>query len=355
MPVGELESDCVRALVREVLAGVVLKGTMERLSEPWVLYEIVVKVVGLVGSEGVVNRVNGVEGGKGEKGKVGGGKEEKEKEKPKEKEKEKEKDKPPHRRRSSTASKPNGHPLSEKRPPTPRLPPTPPPPPPPPPPPSHPTLSIPPTLDTLLTLTSRALSLLRTFLTTLLHTLHTPPPPPPRLKPLLSMSIFPLITTTLNLPSLQPWLLGNLALLSRPFTSRSTRPGAVLDTLLSEAVRRRLQSSDIAVSVLASARGTLFPGNGPMAPGRPEPTSAEKERVRRGAEEAVLRALPGRVRALWAREGEVGRWLEVWGDKEVNKHLLYSVLDLVVGRVVPELVEMGPAEVRRGRVSVEGE
>lgn len=71
-----------------------------------------------------------------------------------------------------------------------------------------------------------------------------------------------------------------------------------------------------------------------------------------------MAVVPARIRALWfgtvetevLRERVRERYLDVWADREVNRHLLYQVLDLVVARVAPELVEMGPAEVRRARV-----
>ena len=44
--------------------------------------------------------------------------------------------------------------------------------------------------------------------------------------------------------------------------------------------------------------------------------------------------------------------LKVVQDKEINKHLLYNLLDLIVGKLIPELTEEGPAELRRGRVGV---
>lgn len=68
-----------------------------------------------------------------------------------------------------------------------------------------------------------------------------------------------------------------------------------------------------------------------------------------------MAAIPSALRALWFPRVDLRAqvremYLDVWADKEVNKHLLYQVLDLLVARVAPEMVDMGPAEVRRGRV-----
>lgn len=297
-----------------------LWNAIDKLSEPWAIYEIIAKLLGLLSGSAAPPPDS-------------------------EPSPEKPYSKPSdgRRRRSSTKSP---APISEK---PPLPPPSPPPTPPTPPTPTYAPLLIPPALDTLLTLASRGLGLLRTFFVSLLHTVHTPAVPPPRTKPVLRMSIFRLASTFLQLPLLQPWLLGNLQLLSRPFTTRSTPPGAVLDALLSSAIHARLSDPALAAAVLQVAREALF------APPRPQPCPTK---VRAAAEDALVAAVPARIRTLWfgtaetdaLRERVGERYLEVWADREVNRHLLYQVLDLVVARVAPELVEMGPAEVRRGRV-----
>lgn len=292
----------------------VLWNTIEKLSEPWAIYEIITKLLGLLSGSAASPPDPEPE--------------------PEEPEKPSPKPSDGRRRRSSTKGL---TPISEK----PSLPP--------PPAPTYAPLLIPPALDALLTLASRGLGLLRTFLASLLHTIHTPTPAPPRAKPLLRMSIFRLASTFLQLPSLQPWLLGNLLLLSRPLTTRATPPGAVLDALLSSTVHARLSDPSLVASALQIAREALF------APPRPEPCPT---RVRAAAEDALVAVVPARIRALWFGTAETEtlrtrvreRYLDVWADREVNRHLLYQVLDLVVARVAPELVEMGPAEVRRARV-----
>lgn len=309
----------------------VLWNTVDKLSEPWAVYEIITKLLGLLSGGG------------------GGGDPSGEPDREPDPEPEKPETKPSNgirRRSSTTASKTTTTAatiaMSEK----PSLP-TPPPPPPP-----YAPLLIPPALDSLLTLASRALGLLRTFLASLLHTIHTPVAPPVREKPLLHMSIFRLAATYLRLPSLQPWLVGNLLLLTRPLTTRTNPAGAVLDALLSSAVNTQLSSPALAALALRLARDSLFVA--PPPPPRPQPCPS---RVRAAAEDAIVDAIPHMLRTLWfpGEDDDVrGRvremYLEVWADKEVNKHLMYQVLDLVVGRVAPELVEVGPAEVRRGRV-----
>ncbi|KAL0632054.1 hypothetical protein Q9L58_009085 [Maublancomyces gigas] len=321
LPPGDLESDCERSLLREILGSMVLWNAVDKLSEPGTLYEIITKLLGLLS------------GGVDQPG---------EPDREPDPEPEKPETKPSNgsdgrrRRSSTTVSKTTTTAMSEK----------PPLPAPPPPPPPYPPLLIPPALDTLLTLASRALGLLRTFLASLLHTIHTPVPPPVREKPLLRMSIFRLAATYLRLPSLQPWLIGNLLLLTRPLTTRTNPPGAVLDALLSSVVNTQLSSPSLAAIALRLARDTLF------APPRPQPCPS---RVRAAAEDAIVDAIPSVLKTLWFPDGDARKrvrelYLEVWADKEINKYLMYQVLDLVVGRVAPELVEVGPAELRRGRV-----
>ena len=50
---------------------------------------------------------------------------------------------------------------------------------------------------------------------------------------------------------------------------------------------------------------------------------------------------------IWEVEREL---LDVWGDAYLNKHLAYSILELVVVRVLPEVGEKGVEELMRERI-----
>ena len=53
---------------------------------------------------------------------------------------------------------------------------------------------------------------------------------------------------------------------------------------------------------------------------------------------------------------QVEEILDVFGDAYLNKHLVYSILELVIVRLVPELGESTPSELlsERGVVLAEG-
>ena len=331
LPTEDLESDCERSLVREILSGMILRNVVDKLSEPYIIHELITKVLEMLrapkSAPGASEPVPGSE------------------------------KKPPiinPRRKRSYNEKissvllqhdSNGSVYEE--PPLDTVHPAP----------NYKLVRIPPAVDKLLTIAFRLLSLARAFVSSFVTSLHTPPPPR-RKKPLLRMSIFRLIPTYLHLPTLQPWTLGGLLFFTKPFTSRSTRLGVTLDNLLSSSFRAYLSSPGPLVSILQSARTTLFP-NSPTSP-KVYPTPKEKARIKRAAEKAIYDAIPTPVRGVYLgtqdpEEGltAVGQLLlEAVQDKEVNKHLVFSLLDLLVGRLAPELLEEGPAELRRGRVGV---
>lgn len=220
-------------------------------------------------------------------------------------------------------------------------------------------IRIPLAVDNLLTITFKVLSILRTYLSSFITNLHSPPPPPPRpKKPLLRMSLFRLIPSYLHLPTLQPWTLSSLLFFTKPFTSRSTRLGLTLDNLLSSSFHSYIESPSLFVRILRSARSALFPPSPELV--RTHPTPKEKAHMKLTAEEAIWEAIPSTIRRVYFGTDDKEEGLAVVGemllkvvqDKEINKHLLYNLLDLIVGKLIPELTEDGPAELRRGRVGV---
>ncbi|KAG0128243.1 PXA domain protein [Tuber indicum] len=337
LPTEDLESDCERSLVREVLSEMVLWNAVDRLSEPHIIHEIITNTLELLRAP--MNPLSAPEP-------------------PSENER-----KPPvtHTRRKRSYSEkippiplphePNGS-VKNKRFQAPEVLA--------PPPANYKLIRIHPVMDNLLTIAFKVLSLLRTYLSSFITNLHSPPPPPPRpKKPLLRMSLFRLIPSYLHLPTLQPWTLSSLLFLTKPFTSRSTRLGLTLDNLLSSSFHSYIESPKLLVKILRSARSTLFPAS-PEPVRRAHPTPKEKARIKYTAEEAIWEATPSSIRKVYFGTDDKEEGLLVVGemllktvqDKEVNKHLLYNLLDLIVGKLIPELTEEGPAELRRSRVGV---
>ncbi|CUS07607.1 unnamed protein product [Tuber aestivum] len=334
LPTEDLESDCERSLVREVLSGMVLWNVVDSLSEPHIIHEMITNTLELLRAP--MSPPSAPEPSTEDERKLPMA----------------------HTRRKRSYSEkippvplPHGHNGSAKEkfhvtevpaPPA-----------------NYKLIRIPPAVDNLLTVAFKVLSLLRTYLSSFITNLHSPPPPPPRpKKPLLRMSLFRLIPSYLHLPTLQPWTLNSLLFFTKPLTSRSTHIGLTLDNLLSSSFHSYIESPSLLVQILRSARSALFPT--PPEPVRTHPTPKEKAHIKRAAEEAIWEAIPSTVRKVYFGTGDKEEGLAVVGemllkavqDKEINKHLLYNLLDLIVGKLIPELTEEGPAELRRGRVGV---
>jgi hypothetical protein len=79
------------------------------------------------------------------------------------------------------------------------------------------------------------------------------------------------------------------------------------------------------------------------------------------AEIALMRAVPQIVRRVWWGDAnevdvavQIGRnWLDVFAEKEINKVLVVRLVDLVVARLMPELLEEGGVGIRRWRTGME--
>ncbi|PWW73398.1 hypothetical protein C7212DRAFT_285582 [Tuber magnatum] len=334
LPTEDLESDCERSLVREVLSGMVFWNVVDNLSEPHIIHEMITNALELLRAPMSPPDAPGP---------------------PPENER-----KPPmtHTRRKRSYSEKippippryerNG--TAKEKPHVSEIPASPA---------NYKLICIPPAIDSLLTVTFKVLSLLRTYLSSFITNLHSPPPPPPRpKKPLLRMSLFRLIPSYLHLPTLQPWTLNSLLFFTKPLTSRSTRLGLTLDNLLSSSFHSYIESPNLLVQILRSARSALFPN--PPEPVRTYPTPKEKAHIKRTAEEAIWKAIPSSIRKVYFGTDDKDEGLAVVGemllktvqDKDINKHLLYNLLDLIVGKLIPELTEEGPAELRRARVGV---
>ncbi|KDE09459.1 hypothetical protein MVLG_00361 [Microbotryum lychnidis-dioicae p1A1 Lamole] len=193
----------------------------------------------------------------------------------------------------------------------------------------------------------RALS---TSLSTLYHTtVSSPVPPHYRHQP----------------PLASPWISFLLVLLpSSPLLAQVTHYLSLLLSLFSSfiasltfyLINNKLCTGDLVKTVLESTTQALFP-NGHSPPKEPDPNEAQQEEIKKGCEEAIAGVLPKvAVRMLvplsgvgadksssaedeLARARALARHLMRSLDSHVaNVHLFVLVLDLIVGRVFPELV-----------------
>ncbi|KAG8351504.1 hypothetical protein FVEN_g10389 [Fusarium venenatum] len=191
--------------------------------------------------------------------------------------------------------------------------------------------------------------------------------------PILSCRVWTCLGNLLELSLRMPWLDGFLSLLQYGAVNG---PGRIaghdgpVDRLLSHHINSLFSPSNLP-PLLRTLRGVLFPNN---APGKaslfPPSSEAELHALRRRAAKSLWELLPkgvGRLYfggRLWRRgtkaEGdpsddedlldEMERLLLVLDDEYCNKHLMYSILELVLARLMPELTEKGVTELWEERL-----
>lgn len=307
LPPEDLESNCERSLLREIVSSLVFGNVLEKLSEPFMIHEIIVTLVRQLRPDLVP---------------------------------------PPEPAPAPTFRRGSVKPSQKATPP-------------PPDPPRKPRSALDRTLDLTFNILTKTFSAVYTLLSSLNEILLNPLPPRPKRRSLIRCAFPSAISTIFNLSTLQPWLPATLRLISRPFSSRASAAGALIDDLLVSKIAPHLESPKLVADMLRIARANLFPGNA-MSPTRKYPSDREKGRIRANTERVLLDVVPETLRNVWwkgldreAMEKEVGKnWLEVFSEKEINKVLIVRLLDLAVGRLLPELLESGGAEIRKQRTEM---
>ncbi|CVL08036.1 uncharacterized protein FPRO_04991 [Fusarium proliferatum ET1] len=191
--------------------------------------------------------------------------------------------------------------------------------------------------------------------------------------PILSCRVWTCLGNLFELSLRMPWLDGFLSLLQYGAVNG---PGRIaghdgpIDRLLSHHINSLFSPSNIP-PLLRTLRGILFPNN---APGKttlfPPSSEAELQALRRRAAKSLWGLLPkgvGRLYfggRLWRRSAEsecdlsddedlvdeMERLLLVLDDEYCNKHLMYSILELLLARLMPELTEKSVTELWEERL-----
>ncbi|KAI5779416.1 PXA domain-containing protein [Peziza echinospora] len=348
LPPEDLQSNCERTLIREILSGMVFGNVVDKLSEPWMLYEIITKLLApqpqtppqlpqpliTLPSPAISMPPTPITP-------LGDPLDSRKDSRasplllPRDREKA-----PGHHRRRSYAP-------SRQPPPLPPSEPTPP---------LHPILQ---KLDSTFALIFNLIMYATTALATLHIFLKAPHPAPRRQKPILRMAIFRFITTLTNIDKRQPWLTGNILLALSPITTRPA--GSFVDTFISDQFQKAIVSQALVINILSSARASMFP-NGAMGPARPYPTLEEKHLIRQNAKRTLLERIPEVVWRHYVspsatdgkREAMVDEWLDLFASKSVNKHLVIQIVELLVGRLAPELAEERAGGVVEGLLGERG-
>lgn len=202
--------------------------------------------------------------------------------------------------------------------------------------------------------------------------------------PVLAFKLWVCFGNLIELEDRKPWLGGFISLLQTAAVNGPWRIAGLdgpLDRLLSHHIQSLFDPSHLP-PLLRSLRGALFPNNSPGSSSLAAPQSEEELlALRRRAARAIRGLLPtsvarvyfggrlwrlggilgsgdnfGRSSAAVDREDdervvdELAGLLDVVGDEYCNKHLMYSVLELVFVRLMPELSEKGVMELWEERL-----
>ncbi|KAF8470546.1 PXA domain-containing protein [Kalaharituber pfeilii] len=356
LPTEDLQSHCERTLVREILSSLVLWNVVDKLSEPWMLYEIITKVLRNA-EPGVLQPTDGASTLSLQNEVFHSGEDDvsiskkdvvkRKRRKSRREERRSSKhrlqkypssDSPPRNSAPSPAPLPPLYTGSSS---------------------TTPTSPFSQHVESFITFSVVAITLALTAITSIYNFINYPPPAPRRKKPILRMSFLNFMSNFLKLDSRQPWLRGNILLALSPLAAQPA--GSFVDMILSDLFHTHVTSHALLVQILASARAAMFPSGGSMGPPRPHPTESEKLAMREAAARALVRRIPGWVKRHWfggGAEGEEERecWkvveehLDVLADKEINKHLVYQVVELLVVRLVPEVGEAVVRELLEGRI-----
>lgn len=192
---------------------------------------------------------------------------------------------------------------------------------------------------------------------------------PPRVRtpysksPLRPVVCMPIWTTPFKLAGLHlrmPWIAGSIALMRAYLLSGPGQLAATnsrLDRFLAHVFQTRVLDPAQVPKALKIVREGLFPGNA-MGAARTVPASEDVPQIKSDCAAALVQVLPRRVRDLYLgkdcsdedAKGQMEDLLDIFGDEYMNKRLVFGILDLVVCRLFPELVETGVEELLKERI-----
>lgn len=162
----------------------------------------------------------------------------------------------------------------------------------------------------------------------------------------ISVSFFNLINTIFQLSLFKPMIPATLNFVTIPLTFGKLRK--VSNRVVAFYLDKFLCNEGSIASIIKIVRNTLFPNAGSMGPGRVFPTEAEQESIRQSAYDAIYRSFPEAGKTILlgnSPEERINEFLDLFENKNVNKHLVYTLLELVISRIAPELTEMTPEEI----------
>ncbi|KAL6709310.1 hypothetical protein ACN47E_001717 [Coniothyrium glycines] len=165
-------------------------------------------------------------------------------------------------------------------------------------------------------------------------------------RPIVSMKVWSCAAQLVALDVRMPWLLGFISMLHRGVLAGPGRVGdtdGVLDRILSRAIHTRILNPAFVPTALRTVRATLFPNNGLGSP-RQIPSNEEAQQIKERCATTLLNLLPPKLAAAVFATGdralqhhEIWEMLSCLDDAYMNKHFIYQIVELVVLRLIPEL------------------
>ncbi|KIY00167.1 uncharacterized protein Z520_03852 [Fonsecaea multimorphosa CBS 102226] len=174
--------------------------------------------------------------------------------------------------------------------------------------------------------------------------------------------VFSCLSSMLDLAVRMPWLASSLGFWQHLLTTGPGRYGAAnstLDKFLYHTISTRLFSPALIPPLLLQIRVLIFPNNSLGPPPPPPPSVEEARKIRSKAASDILSLIPKPVgRTFFAvrnaenvEDEEMQMRIEVeerllgWtDDAEMNKYLVYAILEHVLVKLVPEMKDKTPSE-----------
>ncbi|KAF2107423.1 PXA domain-containing protein [Lophiotrema nucula] len=178
-------------------------------------------------------------------------------------------------------------------------------------------------------------------------------------RPIVSMKLWSCASRLVELDLRMPWLSGFISMLHWGVLAGPGRVGdtdGLLDRFLSSTMQIRVLNPAFIPILLRTIRATLFPNNA-LGPPRKPPSAEEAKVIKRRCAATLLGLLPARVAlgffatdSAAAQLWQVEELLDCLDDAYLNKHLIFGIVELFIVRLVPELGERGVQELMEERL-----
>lgn len=173
--------------------------------------------------------------------------------------------------------------------------------------------------------------------------------------PFVATSLFSCLSLIFQTSERRPLVASTLRIITSPLAFGRLRK--VCNRIICYFINSSIRNEHMIANIVRTSRTTLFgPDNGMLGPPRPYPSEKEQEEARYNAMMAIYTCTPDNLYGLlFGDDPKKGIYdiLDLFDNKVVNKHLIYNLLDHLITTLVPELVDMTPQElvnVKLGRM-----